>query len=79
MRQLTRRSSSAVIWQNIRHPFCPIHPILQTQPQQTFSCFPKLKTTLKGRRFQTIEEIPENAIRELHAITEGAFQETFQQ
>jgi len=32
--------------------------------------FPKLKTTLKGRSFQTIEEIQENAIRELRAITE---------
>ena len=30
MRWLTRRSSSAVIWQNIRHLLCPIHPILQT-------------------------------------------------
>ena len=44
-----------------------------------FFLFPKLKTTLKGRRFQTIEEIQENAIRELHAITESAFQEAFQQ
>ena len=44
-----------------------------------FFLFPKLKTTLKGRRFQTTEEIQENAIRELHAITESAFQEAFQQ
>ena len=44
-----------------------------------FFLFPKLKTTLKGRRFQTIEEIQENAIRELRAITERAFQEAFQQ
>jgi hypothetical protein len=28
-----------------------------------FLLFPELKTTLKGRRFQTIEEIQENAIR----------------
>jgi hypothetical protein len=34
---------------------------------------------LKGRRFQTIEEIYESAIRELSAITEIAFQEAFQQ
>jgi hypothetical protein len=34
---------------------------------------------LKGRRFQTTEEIQENAIRELRAITESAFQEAFQQ
>jgi hypothetical protein len=40
---LTRCSSSAVIWQNIRHPLCPTHPVLQTQPQQTFSCFLNLK------------------------------------
>ena len=40
-----------------------------------FFLFPKLKTTLKGCCFQTIEEIQENAIRELCAITESAFQE----
>jgi len=34
---------------------------------------------LKGCRFQTIEEIQENVIRELHTITESAFQEAFQQ
>jgi len=44
-----------------------------------FFLFPKLKTTLKGRRFQTTEEIEENAIRELRAIIESAFQEAFQQ
>jgi transposase len=44
-----------------------------------FFLFPKLKTTLKGRRFQTIEEIEENAIRELRPITESAFQEACQQ
>ena len=41
--------------------------------------FPKLKTTLKGPRSQTIEEIQENAIRELLDITESSFQEAFQQ
>ena len=44
-----------------------------------FFLFPKFKTTLKERRFQTIEEIQENATRELRAITENAFQEEFQQ
>jgi hypothetical protein len=34
---------------------------------------------LKGRRFQTTEEIQKNAIRELRVITESAFQEAFQQ
>jgi len=40
-----------------------------------FSFFPNLK----GRRFQIIEDIQDNAIRELSAITESAFQEAFQQ
>ena len=44
-----------------------------------FFLFPKLKTTLKRRRFQTIEEIQENSIRKLRAITENVFQEAFQQ
>jgi hypothetical protein len=41
--------------------------------------FPKRKTTLKGRRFQTMEEIQENAVTELRAITVNVFQEAFQQ
>ena len=44
-----------------------------------FFLFPKLKPTLKRRRFQTIEETEENKIRELRAITGSAFQEAFQQ
>jgi len=44
-----------------------------------FFLFSKLKTTLKRQNFQTIEEIQENTIRELHIITESAFQEAFQQ
>jgi len=44
-----------------------------------FFLFPKFKTTLKGRCFQTTEEIQENSIRKLRAITESAFQEAFQQ
>ena len=44
-----------------------------------FSLFPTIKTTLKGRRSPTIEEIKENEIRQLGAITESAFQEAFQQ
>ena len=44
-----------------------------------FFLFPKLKTTLEGCRFKTIEQIQENAIRELRVITESAFWEAFQQ
>ena len=44
-----------------------------------FFLFPKLKATLKRHSFQTIEEIQGNDIKELRAITESAFQESFQQ
>ena len=48
----------------VSHP--PYSPDLG--PADVF-LFPKFKTTLKGRRSQTIEEIQENAIRELRVIT----------
>jgi hypothetical protein len=73
MRWLMRHPSSAVIWQNIRHSLCPI------PYSPDFFLFPKLKSTFKGHCLQTTEEIQENAIRELHTITESAFQEAFQQ
>jgi len=38
-----------------------------------FFLFPKLKTTLKGRCFQTIVEIQENVITELRTITQSVF------
>ena len=44
-----------------------------------FCLFLKFETTLKGRRFQTIEETQENAIMKLHAIRERALQKAFQQ
>jgi hypothetical protein len=33
-----------------------------------------LKSTLKGRQFQTIEEIEENSLQDLRAIPQNAFQ-----
>jgi len=35
---------------------------------------PKLKSTLKGRRFDTIDEIQKNSTNELFAIPKEAFQ-----
>jgi len=43
-----------------------------------FFLFPKLKSTLKGRRFQTIEEIKENSLQDLCVILQNTFQDTFQ-
>ena len=56
----------------------PHPPYFPDLAPEDFFPFPKNKTTLKGRVFQTIE-MKENAIRELRTITESAFQEAFQQ
>ena len=40
--------------------------------------FPKLKSSLKCRRIQTVEEIEENSIRDLRAIPQNTFQDAFQ-
>ena len=58
-------------------PVVPHPPYSPGLAPADFFLFPKLKTTLKGRRFQTIEEIQENATRDLLAITESVFQEAF--
>jgi hypothetical protein len=39
--------------------------------------FPKMKLKLKGRRFDTIEEIQAESQRVLDTLTEKDFQETF--
>jgi len=43
-----------------------------------FFLFPKLKSTLKGRRFDTTDEIQKNSTNELFAIPKEAFQKAFQ-
>jgi len=58
----------------VLHPPCS----LDLAPADFF-LFPNLKTTLKECYFKTTEEIQENAIRELCAMTESVFQKEFQQ
>jgi len=43
-----------------------------------FYLFSKLKSSLKGRRFQKVEEIEENSIWDLRAIPQNTFQDAFQ-
>ena len=43
-----------------------------------FFFFPKLKSSLKGRQFQTVEEIEESSIRDLRAIPQNTFQDALQ-
>jgi len=42
-----------------------------------FFLFPKLKSTLKGRRFESIEAIKINSLAHLRSIPKKAFQECF--
>ena len=43
-----------------------------------FFLFLKLKSSIKGRRLQTVEEIEENSMRDLRAILQNKFQDAFQ-
>jgi transposase len=40
--------------------------------------FPKFKSTLKGRRFDTTDDIQKNSTNELFTILKEAFQKAFQ-
>jgi transposase len=42
-----------------------------------FFFFPKIKSTLKGQRFQSVDEIEENLLEDLCAIPKNAFQDCF--
>jgi transposase len=42
-----------------------------------FFLFQKLKSTLKGQRFQSVQEIKENSLEDLRAIPKNAFQDCF--
>ena len=40
--------------------------------------FPKLKSIIKDRRFQTVEEIKDNSLQDLRTIPQNTFQDAFQ-
>ena len=50
----------------------------RSNTDENFSLLQKLKSTLKGRRFQTVEEIKENSLQDLRAIPQNTFQDAFQ-
>jgi transposase len=56
----------------------PQHPYSPDLAPADFFLSPKLKSTLKGRRFQTVEEINENSRQGLRAIPQNTFQDAFQ-
>ena len=55
----------------------PQPPYSPDLPPADFFLFPKLKSTLKGRQFQTVEEI-KKSLRDLRAIPQNTFQDAFQ-
>jgi len=71
MHQLTRPSLCAIFWRKTKRPLFPSHPTLQIWLQRTFFC---LESTLKGRRFDTFDEIQKNSKKALFAIPKEAFQ-----
>jgi hypothetical protein len=44
-----------------------------------FFLFPRMKSKLKGRRFQDVTDIQEQSLTDLHAIPKSQFQRCFQQ
>jgi hypothetical protein len=56
-------------------PHAPYSPDLA--PCDLF-LFPKMKLNLKGRQFDTIEEIQAKSLRVLDTVTEKDFQQAFQ-
>jgi len=53
----------------------PLPPYFQDMTPADFFLFPKLKSSIKGRRFQTVEE---NSTRDLRTIPQNTFQDAFQ-
>jgi len=69
---LTRRFLTDNNMTVVPHP--PYSPDLATSD---FFLFPKLKMKLKGRRFQTVEEIQAESLAVLNTLRENDFQECF--
>jgi len=57
----------------LKHP-----PIISNLTPANFYLFPRLKLTLKGRRFCDAANIVKNATEELNRLSQNGFQERFQ-
>ena len=73
MHLLTRRSLFTNFWGSMRRV-----STLQPPYSPDVFLFPKLKSTPKGRRFQTVEKVEETSQRHLLAIPQDTFQDAFQ-
>jgi histone-lysine N-methyltransferase SETMAR len=59
-------------------PNLPQPPYSPDLSPPDFFLFPKLKFTLKGRRFQTVEDIITNVTNDLKVIPQTSFKQCFQ-
>ena len=72
------RSLSVNFWRIFEATVVPQLPYSPDLAPADFFLFPKFKSSLKGSRFQTVEEIEENSIRDLRAIPQNTFHDAFQ-
>ena len=70
------RSLTVTSWTNAT-TVLPQPPYSPDLAPADFFLFPKLKSTLKGRRFESIEAIKTNSLAHLRSIPKTAFQECF--
>jgi len=75
---LARRSLSMNFWRSNETTVVPQPPYSPDLAPDDCFLFPKWKSSLKGRRFQTVEVIEENPIRDLRAVSQNTFQDAFQ-
>jgi len=68
MRLTILQLSCELFWQNVASPRSVSPPYILDLAPCNFWLFPKLKSPLKGRIFQTSDKIKENATRQLMAI-----------
>ena len=72
-----RRFLSVNFWRSKRRLACP-SPLLSRFGPCGLFLFPKLKSIIKDRRFQTVEEIKDNSLQDLRTIPQNTFQDAFQ-
>jgi hypothetical protein len=76
--RLTLPFSPSILWRKTKMVAIPHATYSPDLAPYDFSLFPEMKLKLKGRRFDTIEEIQDESQRVLDTVTEKGFQEAFQ-
>ena len=75
---LTRHCLFVIFWAKNNTVIMPQQPYSPDLAPCDFFLFPRLKGSMKGRRFATIEEIKSESLRELKDIRKSAYQKCFE-